>query len=284
MSDVLAVIQDFDLDAYLDRIGLKERPAPDAEGLAIVQRAQRLSIPFENLDILLGRGISLNPEDVFDKIVARRRGGYCFEQNGLFLRALLALGFEAYPLLARVWLNATDTPSKTHTLNLVTIEEEHWIADAGFGGSFTPPMRLAVGEVPAPDGARYRLTRDETYGWMLERQGSSETTEGGSESAGKDWVPQYSFRTDRVWAADLAQASHFTSTTPDGIFVNNAMVSIVLPNGFASLINRDYSRSSGKGTEKSEMASEKALQMRLSLMFGIDLSAEEIAALGLFPA
>ena len=90
-----------DLPAYLARIALPAPPAPDAEGLAAVQRAHRLVIPFENLDIPLGRGISLDPDAVFDKLVTRGRGGYCFEQNQLFLRALHAMGFTARPLLAR---------------------------------------------------------------------------------------------------------------------------------------------------------------------------------------
>ena len=96
----------FDLDAYLARIALKERPLADAEGLAMLQRSHRLAIPFENLDIILGRGIRIDSESVFAKLVTAKRGGYCFEHNRLFLDALTALGFEARPLLARVWLGA----------------------------------------------------------------------------------------------------------------------------------------------------------------------------------
>src|SRR3546814_2536084 len=87
------------VEAYLRRIGLEQAPRPDQEGLMSVQRAHRWAIPFENFDIPLGRGISLDPAAVFDKLVVRRRGGYCFEQNQLFLRALLQLGFDARPLL-----------------------------------------------------------------------------------------------------------------------------------------------------------------------------------------
>jgi N-hydroxyarylamine O-acetyltransferase len=261
---------DFDLSAYLARIGLKEAPAADAEGLLAIQRAQRLTIPFENLDIPLGRGISVDPGMIFDKLVGRRRGGYCFEQNGLFLAALHALGFDARPLLARVWLFATVTPPKTHMVNLVTIDGEEWLADAGFGGSYTPPMRLAEGEAESPDGGRHRLIRDDMHGWMLARWN------------GEDWDPQYSFTTARVWPADIALSNHFVSTEPGGRFTSNVIASIVLPHGFASLMNRDYSRSSAKGEEKAEIASPKALQLRLSLMFGIDLTSDEIEALGLF--
>lgn len=260
-----------DLDAYLARIALKSRPAPDIEGLGAVQRAHRLAIPFENLDIVLGRGISIDPADIFDKLVTRKRGGYCFEQNGLFLDALGALGFNARPLLARVWLGAEETPPRTHSFNVVTIDGTPWVADAGFGGSFTPPMPLAEGEAIAPDGVRYRLSRDATHGWMLEREGEA------------GWERQYSFTTDPVWPADLAMANHFTATIPGGHFTANVVASMVLPNGFAALTNRDYSRTSATGAERSEITSAKMLRLRLSLMFGIDLTAEEVARLGLFP-
>jgi N-hydroxyarylamine O-acetyltransferase len=262
---------DFDLSAYLARIGLKEPPAADVDGLLTIQRAHRLAIPFENLDILLGRGISVDPEAIFDKLVLRRRGGYCFEQNSLFLAALNALGFDARPLLARVWLFANGTPPKTHMLLLVTINGQPWLADAGFGGSYTPPMPLEDVIVDSPDGAAYQLMRDNDFGWMLARSIDGQT-----------WDPQYSFTVAPVWPADIDLANHYTSTVPGGLFTNNAMVSIVLPNGFASLINRDYSRSSASGKEQAEIASPKMLQMRLSLLFGIDLTAEEIEVLNLF--
>ena len=192
----MSVVSDgFDLDAYRLRIGLKAVPDAPVALLTALQRAHRLAIPFENIDVRLGRGISLAPAAIFDKLVTRKRGGYCFEQNGLFLDALAAFGFEARPLLARVWLGTEGVPPRTHTLNLVTIAGVPWIADAGFGGSYTPPMALAEGEAMSPDGVRHRLTRDADHGWMLARM---EGTGG--------WVPQYSFTTDSVWPADLAQA------------------------------------------------------------------------------
>lgn len=139
------MIAPIDLDAYLARLGLGLPPLADIDGLTTLQRAHRLAIPFENLDIRLGRGISLDPGHVFEKLVHKRRGGYCFEQNQLFLRALQAIGFDARPLLARVWLVAEGVPPRTHTLNLVRINGEDWIADAGFGGSYSPPMKLFHG-------------------------------------------------------------------------------------------------------------------------------------------
>ena len=151
----------FDLDAYLERLRLAAPPTADAAGLVRLQHAHRLAIPFENLDVRLGRPIAIDGASVFAKLVGARRGGFCFEHNRLFLDALAALGFEARALLARVWLGASEVPPLTHTLSLVALGGEAWIADAGFGGSYAPPMPLVDGaEADAPDGARFRLTRD----------------------------------------------------------------------------------------------------------------------------
>jgi N-hydroxyarylamine O-acetyltransferase len=273
---------DFDLAAYLARIGLKEPPAPDAEGLAELQRAHRLVIPFENLDVILGRGIAIDSNSVFAKLVTARRGGYCFEQNRLFGDALDALGFVWRPLLARVWLGTEGAPpGKTHTLCLVTIDGQDWIADAGFGGSYGPPMPLADGETAAaPDGAEFRLMRDPLYGWMLERNGHSGTTDG--RGPGEGWVAQYSFDLSPVFASDLALSNHWTSAAPGTRFLTLRVVSIALPHGFASLTDRFYRRRNGDRETSGEIEDPRVYRLRLSMLFGIDLTAEEVAELGLF--
>ncbi|MES2494529.1 MAG: arylamine N-acetyltransferase [Pseudomonadota bacterium] len=265
----------FDIDAYLARITLKHRPLPDADGLALIQSSHRLSIPFENLDIRLGRTISLDPAHVFDKIVHRRRGGYCFEQNSLFLGALQALGFEARPLLGRVWLMSDGgVPPRTHTLNLVRIDGEDWIADAGFGGSYIPPMKLADSvEAWAPDGASYRLSRSEDHGWMLERRGDAATS---------DWQPQYSFTLDQVAPIDLEMSNHWTSTRPDTRFTTLTIVNLCLPTGFAALTDRQYKRRAGGQQVEAEIESAKAYRLRLNFVFGIALDEVEVNGLGLY--
>ncbi|TPG40421.1 acetyltransferase [Sphingomonas koreensis] len=271
----------FDLDGYLARIRLPARPTVDSYGLAAVQRAHRLAIPFENLDVRLGRGIAIDSAPVFAKLVTAKRGGYCFEQNRLFADALGALGFQVRPLLARVWLGASDTPPLTHTLSLVTIDGQDWIADAGFGGGYAPAMPLIDGaEADAPDGARFRLREDRALGWLLEREGSAATTDGRGRGAG--FQPQFSFTLAEVAPADLEMGNHWTSTRPGTRFLDLVVVSIVLPAGFASLTNRDYRRSTSSDDVSAVIDDPRVYRLRLSMMFGIDLSAEEIAALGLF--
>jgi N-hydroxyarylamine O-acetyltransferase len=271
----------FDLSAYLARVRLAARPACDSDGLAALQRAHRLAIPFESLGIALGRGIRIDSDNVFSKLVTARRGGYCFEQNRLFLDALSALGFEARSLLARVWLAAEGTPPLTHTLSLVRIDGREWIADAGFGGSYAPPMLLADGAAAtAPDGARFRLTRDAAHGWMLLRDGDPATTDG--RDAGTGWRPQFSFTTDTVFDSDLAMGNHWTSTHPASRFVQHRIVSLVLPDGLARMTNRDYRRWTAITDDAGEIADPHDYRTRLNEVFGISLDEEEVARLGLF--
>ena len=271
----------FDLDAYLTRIDMPALPTRDAAGLQRLQRAHRLAIPFENLDVRLGRGVAIDSASVADKLVTRRRGGYCFEHDRLFGDALAALGFAVRPLLARVWLGATAPPPLTHTFSLVTFADGEWIADAGFGGSYAPVMPLRDGaEAEAPDGARYLLRRDEALGWLLLRDGDAASTDG--RGAGEGWQPQYSFTTARVEDSDLALSNWWTSTAPDSRFTRAAVVSIVLPHGFARLTDRHYARRAAETEAAGEIADPRVYRMRLSMMFGIDLSAEDVGALGLF--
>lgn len=264
-----------ELAVYLQRIGLAAAPAADAEGLTAVQRAHRLAISFENLDIPLGRGISLDAEAVFDKLVTRRRGGYCFEQNQLFLHMLRHMGFDARPLLARVWLMAEDVPPLTHTLNLVTLDGRLWVADAGFGGDFTPPMPLAAGEVAqAPGGVRYRLIED-YRGWVLQRDGGSIGGDGG-------WQDQYSFHLSQVEHSDLEMGNHWTSTRPDTRFTTLHIVSRALPDGRAGLIGRQLSVTRSGRSEEREISDAAEYRAALADIFNLPLTAEEVAALGLF--
>ena len=260
------------LASYLDRIGYRGPVAPDYETLAALQRAHRLAVAFENLDILLGRGIRLDPDRLFDKLVAARRGGYCFEQNALFLAMLQAIGFEARPLLARVWLGVEETPPRTHTLNLVRLEKgDDMIADVGFGGSFVPPMRLeADAETVTPDTARHRLREDPDHGWVLERDG------------GDGWGRQYSFTLERVWPADLETANHFTATRPGTRFTTLRIASATTADGYVSLVDRTLTTSRMGRSEARDVETAKDYRRILSDRFGLRLDAGEVDALHLF--
>ncbi|WP_126173959.1 arylamine N-acetyltransferase family protein [Altericroceibacterium xinjiangense] len=268
---------DRSLHDWLARIGLDRAPPADAAGLALLQDAQRRSIPFENLDILLGRGIAIDPETVFEKLVTRRRGGYCFEQNRLFADMLRRVGFDVRPLLARVRLNQPEdaVPPRTHTLLLVRVGGAPWIADAGFGGSGVLPLALRDGaSAQAADGAVHRLRRTGQPGslggeWLLERS---------STQAG-DWQAQYTFDLAEVGPEDLEMGNHWTSTRAGTRFTVVPVVSIVLPDGFAALSGCTLTVTRSKDIRRSDIPDAEDYRRSLRDIFRLQLSMEEVAAL-----
>jgi hypothetical protein len=146
------------LPRYLARIGYAGPVAPTLKVLAALQAAHIATIPFEAIDALTGAGIDIGAAAVDAKLIGQRRGGYCFEQNSLFLRALIAIGFDAEGLLGRVrWMlpdEAPETP-RTHMVVRVTIDGRPWLADVGFGAAVPPqPLAMDVGR-QSPDRQGY---------------------------------------------------------------------------------------------------------------------------------
>ncbi|MCJ2178022.1 arylamine N-acetyltransferase family protein [Novosphingobium album (ex Hu et al. 2023)] len=278
-----------DLNRYLARIGLDARPACDAGGLAALQSAHRMAIGFENLDIPLGRGIRIDSESVFDKLVAKGRGGYCFEQNRLYADALTALGLPNRPLLARVRLGLPEgvIPPRTHVCLLAEVEGAPTLADAGFGGSNVPPLPLADGaEAQTADGARHRLRRigDEgTTGgqWLLERAGPPAATDGRA-APHADWQPQYTFDLFEVAPDDLEQANHWTATRPGTRFTSLHVASIPRTDGFASMVDRELTVHHARGTDRCVIEGPADYARTLRDVFRIALPAEDAAGLSLF--
>ena len=276
---------DFPLGAYLDRIGLEAPPPVSVDGIARLVQAHRRAIPFENLDIILGHGVSLDPDAIFDKLVHRRRGGYCFEQNALFHRALVAMGFKGRPLMGRVWLRMAEdepAPPRTHQLELVMLEGRPWIVDAGFGGSLTPPLPLVEGETgPGPDGVRFHLTHAEKHGWVLTRLGAPSYLDVPEEEAAR-WQRQYSFTTDPVFRSDLEISNHWTATRQGTPFTSFLMVHRVTAEGFVSLDGRSLRLRDGEGARNLPLPTPQALGKALDQYFDILLAEDELVRLHRF--
>src|SRR5215216_2507286 len=131
------------LDKYFERIGYSGFPVANLQTLRELHLLHLQRIPYENLDVFCLVGVKLDPDSLTCKILQRRRGGYCFEQNGLFLMALTELGFNVTANLARVHRNRPAPGGRTHHINLVELDGETWICDVGFGGSaFRYPLKL----------------------------------------------------------------------------------------------------------------------------------------------
>lgn len=251
----------FDLDAYLARLNHSGPVRPTQDCLEALHRAQLYTIPFENFDIQLGRGISLEPAALCDKLVRRARGGYCFELNGLFLMALRAIGFEARPLLGRVHL--VEPPSgREHLFLLVTLQGRPWIADVGFGGpGFRAPIPFELDRPTSHDGLTFRFVEAGPYGVMLQtlKQGQ--------------WLDLYSFDLGHVFPADIALGNHFTSTHPNSLFTLARVVALPTPGGRVSLLNRTLRTVSAGAEQVWELTEGQAYLDALKSHFGIELDA-----------
>jgi len=200
-----------DLPQYLARIGYDGPLAPTPGVLAALQAAHIAAIPFEALDVLTGAGVDLAPAAIDAKLIAARRGGYCFEQNDLFLRVLRAIGFDAEGRLARVrWMlpeGAPETP-RTHQLTQVRLGGEAWLVDVGFG-SAVPAAPLALGrEGPQPTAHERCRILPHRDGWRVE-----------AEIAGA-WAALYDVSDGEPPAIDYAVGNWYTSTHPASHFRN----------------------------------------------------------------
>jgi N-hydroxyarylamine O-acetyltransferase len=252
----------FAWDEYADRVGLAATPRPDETGLHDLHRAQFHAIPFENLDIQLGREIGLSPAELCTKLVRRRRGGYCFELNGLLLLALRHLGFTARPLLARVHLHGPPT-GRTHQLNAVTLGDRTWLLDAGFGaGGPRRPMLLEDGWEATGDFWGYRLERRAPWGWLMSSR------EDGA------WRESYSFDLGHVEPGDIAVANYYTSHAPDVHFTRLRVVSRPTADGRISLRNQLRTRLFGGETLIDEIPPGPPTLAYLADEFGIVLDAD----------
>ena len=206
----------FDLDAYLKRIGL-EAPASPAE----VHRAHVTSIPFEGLGPHIGEPVPLDPAALAAKLVAGRRGGYCFEQNMLLKAAYEALGLEAEPVLARVLVGASpgEQRPRTHLLLRVSYGERMWHADVGFGaGPLIEPIPWGPGEEHEQLGWRFRVA-ERGADWVLQTLD------------GEEWSDVYRFRPEPVPEVDIETSNWFTATHPQSRFVAGLLVSRQLADG-----------------------------------------------------
>ncbi len=209
----------FPLDAYLERIGLADRPRlPD---LAEVHRAHVVAIPFENLDPHRGVPVSLEAEALVGKLVRDRRGGYCFEHNLLLAEALRALGAEVELLLARGRLGrppGTVGP-RTHLVLRVAAGRDTWPADVGFGnGTLLEPIPFGPGEVHQQSGWRFRLVAD----------GSAHVLQTVRDG---EWTDLYAFLPEPVPRVDLETSNWFTATHPRSPFVTGLIVAAQRPDG-----------------------------------------------------
>lgn len=222
---------------YFERIGLAYNEAEPKTGelLSKIQYAHVTHVPYENIDILNSIPISLDTDRLFEKIVLRRRGGYCFELNGLFGRLLRELGFEVHDYMGRFLRGETEIPMRRHRILLVTTEDQQtFLCDVGVGSiAARLPIPFVFGETFTQFGEQYRLRKDDFYGTVLEELYKGE------------WRDVFGFTAEPQLDIDYVMPSFYCEKHPDSIFNKGFMISLKTETGRITMDNFTYKEFEG---------------------------------------
>ncbi len=252
-----------DLEAYLRRLCITRRIAPDTASLRLLVRSHLEQIPFENLDILDGkRPLPLDEDKLFDKIVVRRRGGYCFELNKLFYLLLQAVGFHVYPACAKIVYRRTEERPWSHRVSIVRNDAgSTWLCDVGFGG-------------PGPKGA---LRLDMRKGYEVEGTRFFSNREGCMLTVLRE-DPDGLQPLMRIWdqpcsEADFEVMSYYFSTCPQAVFTQKRILYRCTSNGQLSLIGDHFTHEAlGQIVGERDITDPLLRTKLLRQEFGIDLA------------
>jgi len=221
------------IDAYLKRINYSGSLAPTAETLRALQVAHLKTVPFENLSIHAKEPIVLEENALFAKIVERRRGGYCYEANGLFAALLRALGFDVAMLAAGVAKKEGGFGPQFDHMTLIVTLVERWLSDVGFGDSFVEPLLLDSREEQLQGSRSFRIVDDGDHLILMRR------------NEGSDWQPQYRFTLQPYTFADYEETSMWHQTSPDSHFTQNRICSLATDDGRVTLTGMRLITTSG---------------------------------------
>ncbi|MFF8839894.1 arylamine N-acetyltransferase [Streptomyces sp. NPDC015130] len=263
---------ELDLDAYLARIGYDigrdGELSTDLRTLKAVHRAHVRSIPFENLDVALGRQVPLDLKSLQAKLVGRRRGGYCYEQNSLLAAALERIGFPVAGRGARNRTRGAALLPVTHALLVVQVEGEQWLADAGFGwqGPLEP--------VPLREGASV-----EQGGWSFGVGAEDEGIHVLRSLRPHGWTDLYAFSPQTLYPGDFTVMNHFSSSHPESRFLGQVVAQRPGAGVRRALVRETLTSMGTDGATEERVVTAAELAATLETVFGIELDDEERAGL-----
>jgi N-hydroxyarylamine O-acetyltransferase len=244
------------VDAYLDRLRYEGGTAPTPETLRGLHRAHMMAVPFENLDIRLGVPITLSVPAFYEKIVARRRGGFCYELNGLFAWLLTELGFSVTLLSARVFSSGILSPEFDHLALLVACDGP-WVADVGFGEMSLVPLR--AGLAAESESEEYSVA-EAGESWIVQRRGE----------------PQYALGLTPRRLEEFEDRCRFQQTSPDSHFTRSTVCSLATETGRKTLSGTKLILTTGERREERAVDGAEDYRSILASLFGIELGGHEV--------
>ena len=255
----------FNAEAYFERIGWSGPLEPTLDTLTGMLAAHMARIHWENLDVLLGRGVKLDLDSIYDKLVVARRGGYCYEHATLLAAGLSHVGFRPISHAARViFVRSRLEAPRTHMFLTVALGNRTYVLDPGYGGHGPlVPMPLLEDAIVRHGRDAHRLVRRDGE-WVLEAD-----IEGTMK-------PLWTSTLEPESAVDFVMANHFTSTWAQSPFVTMLLMRALTPDGRrVSVMNRDVTVAREGVFEKSQLADRSALRKLLKDHFGFDLPEAE---------
>ena len=246
------------IEKYLQRIGYTGSTVTTRETLAAVLTCHLQSVPYENLDILAGVPLRLDADALFDKIVTRRRGGFCFELNAAFGILLRGMGYDVTDCFARYLMGEEGIPMRRHHVLMVRLGGEKWLCDVGVGNE-APRKPLVLREgVEQTDGmTAYRFETDAYLGWVL------------CQKHGDEWRRQYAFTEEPQISADFAAATFYCEKHPDSIFNKEKMIAIKTPDGRRTIDGNVYKVFGASGVTAETIETDARMREVLKTQFGI---------------
>lgn len=260
---------ELDLDAYLKRIGFEGERAPTVTTLRALHRAHTTSIPFENLEIILGRPITLDLEALQNKLVHSKRGGYCYENVKVFAAALEQLGYGITGLHARVTMGAGALRPATHAVLRVTTDtdERVWLCDVGFGNGPLEPLELIPdGPEVDQDGWRFRLAEESDL-WVLYQHGAD------------GWFDRHTFTLNPQYTLDYEVGNHYVSTSPRSPFTTRPYAQRFTGELHHVIDGTKWTTNHPDGSSESRQVETAEVPKLLSDVFDIDLAPDDAATL-----
>jgi N-hydroxyarylamine O-acetyltransferase len=253
-----------DLERCLERINYTGSRAPTLAALQSLQLAYIYNVPFENLDIHLGRPVHLSLDSIYAKIVEQRRGGFCYESNTLFHALLELMGFSVNFIAATMLLDISIQVEFGHMALLVELDELY-LVDVGNGQSCLQPMQIGSDEIVRHEDIDYRIGEFEDRYALFYRV----------ENAG--WLPRFSFRNVPRRLQEYEKMCHITQTSPESHFTQNRLVTLANPDGRTTLVNRELEIRRSGNSEKRELGSNIEYKQALQTYFNIHLPSAPAA-------